>query len=113
MNYLFMSRHEVLVQTHTLCITQVDKIRTLYNGIGAGGIAGHFLNRTFCNCVEDRTTGLRQASRQDLAAGGGHKPEGGHIFKIQYWMCVPTEGPLAPPLATAMGYRRILNTIVC
>ena len=73
----------------------------------------------------------RQARRQDLAAGGGQKPEegaknqkegpktrrGGHIFKIQYWMYVATGGPnvkwggthfkwgvrapLAPPLATA------------
>jgi len=40
-----------------------------------------------------------QARRQDLAAGGpktrwrGKKPEGGHIFKIQYWMYAATGGP--------------------
>jgi len=37
---------------------------------------------------------FKQARRQDLAAGGGQKPEGGaHIFKIQYWIYVATGGP--------------------
>jgi len=40
-----------------------------------------------------------QARRQDLAAGGpktrkrGQKPEGGHIFKILYWIYEATRGP--------------------
>jgi len=29
-----------IVQTHTLCTTQVDKNRTFYNGIEAGWITG-------------------------------------------------------------------------
>jgi len=39
-----------------------------------------------------------QARRQDLAAGGaktrrrGRKPEGGHIFQIQYWKYAATGG---------------------
>jgi len=44
--------------------------------------------------------GYWQARRQDIAAGGGQKPEGGaknqkrgHIFKMQCWMYAATGGP--------------------
>jgi len=42
---------------------------------------------------------LKQARRQDLAAGGsktkkrGQKPKRGHIFRIQYWINAATGGP--------------------
>jgi len=31
-----------------------------------------------------------QACLQDFAAGGGQKPQGGHIFQMQYWMYAAT-----------------------
>ena len=77
---------------------------------------------------------LKQAGRQNLAAGGpktrrrGQKPEGGgHIFKIQYWMYAATgrpnvkwggtdfkwggREPLAPPLATVLSLSEIYMLI--
>jgi len=70
-----------------------------------------------------------QARRQDLAAGGGAKTRrGGHIFKIKFWMYVATGGPnvkwggtdlkwggrapLAPPLATALAMRTIVELLI-
>jgi len=35
----------------------------------------------------------QQARRQNLAAGRAKNQEGGHIFKIQYWMYAATGGP--------------------
>jgi len=35
---------------------------------------------------------IKQARRQDLAAGGTENQKGGHIFNIQYWMYAATEG---------------------
>jgi len=96
------------------------------------------LNARTAHTVQEENTMYLQARRQDLAARGpktrrrGQKPEGGHIFKIQYWMYAATSWPkvkwggtdfkwgaratLPPPLATTLCIRQIntaLETRAC
>jgi len=46
-----------IVYTHILCVTQVDKNRTFYNGIGAGGITE--LQTLFATTLKAETQGYR------------------------------------------------------
>jgi len=50
---------ESIIQTHTFCTTQVDKTTAL-EAESQG--CRRFLNRTFCNGVVGRTTGLQTHS---------------------------------------------------
>jgi len=69
---------------------------------------------------------MLQTRRQDLAAGRAKNQKGEHLLKIQYWMYAATgdpnvkwgapishggRAPLAPPLATTLGWYRELKGV--